>query len=132
MIAWDRVTNDVRSALQGRLALEARLEERLRGRRPRHHAGASQLAAGVTFDNDDVSGATVIEVVGPDVPGLLYRLTRALSDMDLDVASARIQTLGGDAVDTFYVTGPGGEPVIDPEHQREVERALLHVLDPAR
>ena len=64
------------------------------------------------------------------MPGLLYGLTRALADMDLDVASARIQTVGGDAVDTFYVTGRDGGPVTDPEHQREVERALLHVLAP--
>lgn len=130
MITWERVGADVRSALQGRLALEARLAERLRGRRPTHPPGASQLPAGVRFDNDDVSGATVVEVVGPDVPGLLYGLTRALADMDLDVASARIQTVGGDAVDTFYVTGRDGGPVTDPEHQREVERALLHVLAP--
>jgi hypothetical protein len=30
------------------------------------------------------------------------------------------------------VTGPGGDPVTDPSHQAEVERALLHVLDPSR
>ncbi len=130
MIAWDRVAADVRAALEGRLALEARLAERLRGRRPTRSSGVSQLPTGVRFDNDDVSSATVVEVVGPDVPGLLYGLTRALADMDLDVARARIQTIGGDAVDTFYVTGRDRGPVTDPEHLREIERALLHVLVP--
>jgi [protein-PII] uridylyltransferase len=132
LIAWDRVADDVRNALEGRLALEARLAERHRGRRRLHTPGASQLTPSVTFDNDDVSGATVVEATGPDELGLLYRLTRALADMDLDVSSAKIHTLGGDAIDTFYVTGPGGDPVTDPEHQAEVERALLHVLDPSR
>ena len=46
--------------------------------------------------------------------------------------SAKIHTVGGDAVDTFYVTGPDGSLLDDPSHQGEVERALLHVLSPSR
>lgn len=130
IVAWDRVEQDLRRALDGRFALEARLDEHQRSRRRPHHAGVSQLPTSVRFDNDDVSGATVIEAVGPDELGLLYRLTRSLSDLDLDVVTAKVHTVGGDAVDTFYVTGPDGQPLTDPAHQDEVERALLHVLAP--
>ena len=42
-----------------------------------------------------------------------------------------IHTMGGDVVDTFYVTDATGEKVLDAEHQGEIRRALMHVLDPA-
>ena len=75
IIAWDRVTGDVASALDGKLAIEARLSERVRRERQRHHAGLRRLPSSVQFDNDASGDATVIEVGGPDSTGLLFRLT---------------------------------------------------------
>ena len=46
-----------------------------------------------------------------DRAGLLYRLTAAMAGEGLDVTSARIETLGADAVDCFYVCNPSGTPV---------------------
>ena len=62
-----------------------------------------------------------IEVVGPDSVGLLYRLARALTEFDVDVSGARIDTVGHDVVDSFYVTSYGG-PIEDPELQEEIRR----------
>jgi UTP:GlnB (protein PII) uridylyltransferase len=42
----------------------------------------------VTFDNGASAKATVVEVAAPDSLGLLFRLTRALAEMDLDIRSA--------------------------------------------
>jgi hypothetical protein len=39
--------------------------------------------------------------------------------------------MGGDVVDTFYVTDSNGGKVIDAEYQSEIRRALMHILDPA-
>ena len=91
----------------------------------------SQFPPRVRFDNDTASDATVIEAIGPDRLGLLYGLARTLSDLDLDVASAKIHTMGGDVVDTFYVSDSNGGKILDPEYQSEIRRALMHVLDPA-
>ena len=77
----------------------------------------------------DTDAATILEVVGPDSPGLLYRITKAIAEMDLDVRSARIATVGDDVVDTFYVLGADGAKVVDVEVQHEVRRALLFALD---
>jgi [protein-PII] uridylyltransferase len=85
----------------------------------------------VRFDNDATGDATVLEAIGPDRLGLLYDLTRALADLDLNVASAKIHTMGSDVVDTFYVTLSNGAKVLDAEHQTEIQRALMHVLDPS-
>ena len=71
----------------------------------------------------------MIEVVGPDSFGLLYRLGRALADFDLNVTAARIHTMGDDVVDTFYVTDGSGGRVVDEELQAEIRRALLDALE---
>ena len=52
-------------------------------------------------------------------------------ELDLDVSSAKIHTMGGDVVDTFYVTDSTGQKIVDGEYQGEIRRALMHVLDPA-
>jgi [protein-PII] uridylyltransferase len=61
--------------------------------------------------------------------GLLERICRAMAEMDLDVRSAKVQTLGDRVVDAFYVRGPDGSKITDETHLAEVRRALLHALD---
>ena len=130
LVPWDSVSDDVAKVLEGRLAIQARLDERVRSHRRRHRPGIHQVGQLVRFDNDATEDATVLEVAGPDSLGLLYRLTRALADLNVDVRTAKIHTMGNDVVDTFYVITSAGSKVTDPEHQDEIRRALLHALEP--
>ena len=82
----------------------------------------------MVFDNETSTVATVIEVRGPDSIGLLYRITRALADLDLDVKRAKVQTLGDDVVDTFYVNPPEGGKVVDDSHLAEIELAVMTAI----
>jgi [protein-PII] uridylyltransferase len=126
-VDWDRVTFDVRRSLRGHLALEARIAERARVYRRRRALSATRAATSVTFDAESATGATIVEVRTEDHIGVLYKVTRVLAEMGLDIRSAKIQTLANVVVDSFYVVGPDG-PVIDEAHQREVELALRHAL----
>jgi [protein-PII] uridylyltransferase len=60
--------------------------------------------------------------------GALYRITRAFSDLDLDIRVAKISTLGHEVVDAFYVRSASGQKLTNRDHLREVERAVLHQL----
>ena len=76
----------------GRIALEPRLAERARSYQ-RARTTARGLEPNVrVLENEASDGATVVEVVGPDSVGLLYGLTRALADLDLDILRAKIAT----------------------------------------
>jgi [protein-PII] uridylyltransferase len=125
---WDRVVGDLDRALAGQLAIPARLAQRARryGER-RGPRAADEGEPEVRFDLD-AGDATVVEVHAPDGMGVLYRITRALADLDLDITFASVQTLGPQVVDTFYVRGPGGAKVTDAGMLAEAERALLHAL----
>ena len=127
---WERVVSDVERAVAGRLALDARLSDRARTYAPRRPSAAGGPAAPrVLVDNDASAVATVVEVRAPDRIGVLYRITRALAECDLDVRSAKISTLGHEVVDSFYVCDAGGAKVDDPEHLRAIEQAVLAELD---
>jgi [protein-PII] uridylyltransferase len=126
-IDWTKVTNDLERALAGRLALNARLEERARTYARRRGVGPGVVTT-VTFDNAASAKATVVEVAAPDSVGLLYRLTRALAELDLDIRSAKVQTLGAQVVDAFYVRDYAGQKVTDGVQQAEIERAIRHAV----
>lgn len=123
---WGKVTDDLELALAGRLAIRARLAERARtyGGRPRHPADEPE----VRVDLDASADATVVEVHATDGLGVLYRITSALADLDLDIVGAKVQTLGPRVVDSFFVRAADGTKVTDPAVLAETERALLHAL----
>jgi [protein-PII] uridylyltransferase len=127
VVAWDRVAADVELALAGRLALQARIADRARTYDRQRHPQGSAVSK-VSFDNSTSSRATVIDVQAPDGVGVLYRVTRALAELDLDIRSARITTLGHQAVDAFYVTDAAGSPVTDEAFLGEIERAVLFAV----
>jgi [protein-PII] uridylyltransferase len=129
---WDAVEGDVRRVLAGRLSLEARLADRARAYRGRSKLPAAAPArTQVVFDDGASGDATVVEVRAPDRIGTLYRITRALADLELDIRHAKVVTLGHEVVDAFYVVDGSGAKLADPEHRREVERAVLVELSRA-
>jgi [protein-PII] uridylyltransferase len=125
---WDRVERDLRRALDGRLALQARVAERVRAYAGRQPGGWRPPGATVHFDNHASQAATVIDVTAGDGIGVLYRITRALAELDVDIRSARVQTLGEAVVDAFYVVDRHGGKITDPETEAEIERSILHHL----
>lgn len=127
-VEWPTVTAEVGRALDGRLALEARLAERARSGRHRTPALTLAAAPHVRLDNAASASATIVEVRAPDAVGVLYRITRALADLDLDIRMAKVSTLGAEVFDVFYVRTASGVKVTERAHQREVERAILHAL----
>ena len=104
-----RLRSDLVRALDGSLDIAGRLAER-DAAYPRRR-GVVAPAARVSVHPAASRLATVIEVRSQDAPGLLFRIGRALEDANVQVRSAHVSTLGANAVDAFYVTGPEGAPL---------------------
>ena len=128
-IEWDRVVRDLELALTGRLALSARVEERARTYSRSKVQPLGPIDPKVLFDNEISYDATVVEVHASDAIGALYRVTRAIAELHLDIHSAKVQTLGLEAVDSFYLRDETGGKVTDPHLLKELERAILHALN---
>jgi [protein-PII] uridylyltransferase len=124
-----RLRDDLRRVLDGSLDVTARLAEResayaARPGRPRPAPPVVLLVDG------EASGATVVQLRAPDGVGVLHRACRALTACGLDVRGARVQTLGGEVVDSFYAVGPDGGELVDPALRERVRRSLLRELTP--
>jgi [protein-PII] uridylyltransferase len=119
------VAADLRRMLEGRLDVEDRLERRARAVRPR---AASVPAPKVSLIDDASDTATVVEVRAHDAPGLLWRVGRALGECGLDVRAARVETLGAEVVDVFYVTDGDGKPLAGEDLRRTIVHSVLAAL----
>jgi [protein-PII] uridylyltransferase len=119
------VAADLRRMLMGRLDVEDRLDRRARAVRPR---GATVPAPKVTLVDDASDTATVVEVRAHDAPGLLWRVGRALGECGLDVRAARVETLGAEVVDVFYVTDGDGKPLVGEDLRRATTHSVLAAL----
>jgi [protein-PII] uridylyltransferase len=117
---WERLRADLEAAWSGRLAVEARLE-----RKARDYRAPAPVVPDVRVLPDESAAATVVEVRAHDALGLLYAVTAALGDLDLDIRTATIDTRGEQVVDAFYVTSPQGAKLTDAQ-AAELALAVRH------
>jgi [protein-PII] uridylyltransferase len=85
----------------------------------------------VIFDNEASTLATVLELEGPDRPGLLSEIARALFELRLSISTAIVATYGERAIDVFYVQDHYGNKLDAGEHRERIEARLVQVLSAA-
>jgi [protein-PII] uridylyltransferase len=103
-VDWDRVIGDLHQAAAGDLDVAAAVQKRERRRDERPPPLAAPIPVEIRIDTGRV------EVRGPDGPGVLYRMARVLAEAGLDLLGARVDTLGPQVHDVFFIRG---EPPAD-------------------
>jgi [protein-PII] uridylyltransferase len=121
---WERTLEALRAVLTGEQSVETLLAQR----RAAVRAAPEPTPPKITLNNRLSDDYTVIEVKCPDRLGLLYLVTRTLSALALDIASARIATEIDQAFDTFYVNDAKGRKVDEPAAMDAVRTALEQAL----
>ena len=120
-----RIAQTIECLLKG----EARLADVVSSKRkPKARLSAFTVQPQVVIDNTLSDALTVIEINGLDRPGLLYDVTREISDMNLDIASAHIATFGEKAVDVFYVTDLTGKKITSSSREAAIRERLTKAL----
>ena len=105
---WVRVNRDLRAALDDTHDIRSVVKERVE---TYQKSGVDR--AGVRVKTALSGRYTLIEIRTLDRIGLLADIAEALYGEGLDIHLARIDTMGGEARDTFYVRRVGGVPVRD-------------------
>ncbi|MBC8021327.1 MAG: [protein-PII] uridylyltransferase [Methyloceanibacter sp.] len=125
----ERRAQKIALTIERLLRSEVRLAEVISDRRkPKPRLSAFTVEPQVVIDNTLSDALTVIEVNGLDRPGLLYDVTREISDLNLDIASAHIATFGEKAVDVFYVTDLTGKKISSKSRESAIRERLLKAL----
>ncbi len=114
--------------------IEYELADRLRHKTPLPALGKPRLSRQlrhfpispeVNIQPDDRGVYWVLSIIAGDRPGLLSRVARVLTAYDINLHTAKINTLGARAEDVFLVTGAG---LKDPKTVVRLESALVEQL----
>ena len=120
-----RVGKMIEDALKGTIRLPEVIAQRAK---PRRAAKAFDVTPSVEINNTLSDKFSVIEIEGLDRPGLLFEITKTLSDLSLDIASAHITTFGEKVIDNFYVNDLFRHQIINPQKQAAIRRKLLALI----
>jgi [protein-PII] uridylyltransferase len=130
---WSRIQESVPLAVAGEFDIDRRLAETRAAYagRPRERGGepvrpARPIESTVHVDNVGSDRYSIVEVGAADQPGLLYAITRALNELALDIHIAKVDTVGVEVVDAFYVQRKSGRRVEEPD---EIERLRARVIE---
>ncbi|MBL1421120.1 MAG: [protein-PII] uridylyltransferase [Alphaproteobacteria bacterium] len=118
------ITNTIEKALRGEIHLPSTLEEKPL----KQNIDAFHVEPKVSLSNQLSEKFTVIEIRGLDRPKLLYDLTCALYQLNLNIGSAHISTVGEQAIDAFYVIDLMQNKITSEERQDNIKATLLAIL----
>jgi [protein-PII] uridylyltransferase len=94
---------------------------------PPEHASDTR----VRFIEDKSGGLSVLEVETGDRSGLLWLLSRALFERNVQIITSQVSTKGGRVFDRFTVVELDGSPIGD-TRRLEIQVAVLSAIEPAR
>jgi len=122
--AADTVLHAIEDVVAGRSTAADRLRGRLSGLRRRPSARVTPV---VRIDGEASKKYTVLEIVALDEIGLLYRISRGISEQGCEIDLVLIATEGHTAIDVFHLTRRGAK--LSPAEQQELTAYLQHMLE---
>ena len=121
-----RISSLIEQSLAGEVSLFTKLKEKTAQRSQR--IKVMDVPPRVIVTNKRSRTHTVIEVNGPDRPGLLYQITYHLVQLGLQINSATVSTYGEKVVDVFYVKDVYGLKIERETTQDRIKHTLMGVF----
>ena len=125
---WERLVADLRDVLADRVNARELIKSRRKDVLARPPQKGALPPSKVEFDNLVSEAYTVLDIRTQDRLGLLYLIASTLSELSVDIRSAKITTEAEQVVDVFYVTNKDGSKLLDEGRRelirQELERAL--------
>mgnify|MGYP002149642013 CR=1 FL=1 len=120
-----KILNDV---LHGRFDLKPAIQKTKLYRPLWQGVPGDLIDTHVSVDNNAAADRTLIRIETEDRIGLLYAISAALVELNLDLILAKVVTERGAAIDSFYVTEIGGGKVLDPRRREAVADYLREAI----
>ena len=123
----DKMRQGLKEALSGALNLDDATERR--NRQTPSRIRRMSAPARVLLNNNASNTHTIIEINGKDAPGLLFKVTRKMAELGLQIQTASVSTYGDRVVDVFYVKDGFGLKITSETRLARIQKDLLKVLE---
>jgi [protein-PII] uridylyltransferase len=122
-----KITQDFIDLTNGTVHVEQLFEKHhRRWKRRRQPPLLANIRIDVEFE--DTPEYTIIDVYAPDSMGFLYRVTKTISGLGLNISFAKIATRVDGIVDSFYVLDMHGKKVAAADHQAQIRENILATI----
>jgi [protein-PII] uridylyltransferase len=119
-----QIVRTLEEVILGRKDIAARLKGREEGVFRRKLPGFAPV---IHWDNESSPKYSIVEIIAENALGLLYRVSRVMSESGVDVDLVLIATEGRRAIDVFHLTRAGVK--LSAEEQSSLTGNLLRVLE---
>jgi [protein-PII] uridylyltransferase len=122
-----RVERDIAEILSGNTPAARLLASRARPPAWSVRRGP-EVPTDIRIDNTTSRAFTIVDIFTRDRVGLLHAIARTLHDEGLVIGLSKVNTEGLRVADVFYVTGAGGEKLIDPARIARLDAGLREAI----
>lgn len=126
----DRLFDNLKNGLEGLYNFEYELENKLNQIPSKIKKITAPIR--VYIDNQTSNNYTIVEINCKNEPGILYKITKCISYLNLQIQSASISTYGTRVTDIFYVKDFFGEKIENQKIISKIKNELLNVLNKAK
>ena len=124
---WKKVDKNLSKVFDGDVEVDELVERRKRNYSS-YGRKIPEYPPEIVFDNESSDKATVIEVYAHDREGLLYSITKTISEMNLSIDYAKISTRADQVADTFYVRDSRGRKISGAKKLKKIEDSLISAV----
>lgn len=122
----EKIKQDMEDVFNGRVDLDELFERHRRRWKRKIERVRKDVKIAVEFE--DSKDYTIIDVFAPDSLGFLYKISRKMSELGLNIYFAKIATRTDGIVDSFYVLDFNGEKITSEEAKEKIKNEILSVI----
>ena len=82
----------------------------------------------VIIDNKTSDAYTILDIKCKNAPGVLYKITKVITSLGLQINTANVSSYGDRVVDIFYLKNPFGSKVDDDRTIKKIKSLILEEL----
>ena len=83
----------------------------------------------IIVDNKTSENFTILDIKCKNAPGVLYKITKTLTSLGIQINTANVSTYGDRVVDIFYIKNAFGSKVDDKTTIDKIKKSILKILE---